>query len=851
MEKKNDTIRNKIALDGEAEYRKQLAAINREIRESKSAMRAAASEYAAAGGDMEAMRRQGDALESTIKAQEAALGLMREQLGKVEEHYGTNSREAAELRTRINNLRSELARSRSALRDYNRALEDGEDALRDAGNATQETQEGIRGIGDAAQSAGGGVQGLLDKLGQLGGLKIGTAGIAAGAAAAAGAAFGAGAEQTRSEGQLAAYTGATGAELESLVSSAKEIFKEGYGESLEDVARSVGVVATYAGAMGEELEEATQIAYRLDDVFGMDIPESARTARQMMEVFGITARDAYALVASGAQDGADKNGNLLDTINEYAPYYAKAGKSAEEFIGTLTAGAQSGIYDIDKIGDAFKEFTLRIGDGSESTTEALRALGLEAADLPGKFAMGGETASAAFDLTIAALARMSDPLERQKAGIALFGTQWEDTGGAVLEIFASIASNAQRTAGALDALTATRADEVGVQLDRVVRRAQVMGGEAFEPLVNGAAHALDEVARSMDEGDLFGGIMRGAVELGDGLYAALDQALERAIDPEAIGEAMAALGAHIKSGMADLVQELDEGMGASGVFGAAGSAAANEAAAVLRAELEILEGEIARAMSSGDNVRLWTLEAQKAALLEEIALIEQDAAAAMQRAGEEAAAALEATSTEMEDAAKDVSERAVEEIEAAEGDMEAAGEMIGESAADGAARGMDGMDEAGRHSAAGLIDAIRSSQGAAYSAGVSLGASVLSGYKNKMMINSPSLAMKEAGEYTAAGLFESLDESGEELRARGASLAQAVFDGYGSASPGAAAAARTDAQIDYAAMGEAVAQAIAGMTLGMDARRAGDMLELYVSQAERRRASDTTRGAAGRIKGWR
>ena len=64
-----ETISNKIVLEGEAEYKRALADINSRLRENKSAMKAAAAEYDAAGDSMEAMYRYGDSLERTMASQ--------------------------------------------------------------------------------------------------------------------------------------------------------------------------------------------------------------------------------------------------------------------------------------------------------------------------------------------------------------------------------------------------------------------------------------------------------------------------------------------------------------------------------------------------------------------------------------------------------------------------------------------------------------------------------------------------------------------------------------------------------------------------------------------------------------
>lgn len=60
-------------------------------------------------------------------------------------------------------------------------------------------------------------------------------------------------------------------------------------------------------------------------MFDYDVSESARAASALMKNFGIDAEEAYGLIAVGAQNGADKNGDLLDTLNEYSPQFAALG----------------------------------------------------------------------------------------------------------------------------------------------------------------------------------------------------------------------------------------------------------------------------------------------------------------------------------------------------------------------------------------------------------------------------------------------------------------------------------------------------------------------------------------------
>ena len=238
--------------------------------------------------------------------------------------------------------------------------------------------------------------------------------------------------------QLSAATGATGDELDALGESVKNIYAQGLGDDFADVADGLAATQQASDLTGEALERATAAGFNLRDVFDYDVSESARAASALMKNFGIDAEEAYGLIAVGAQNGADKNGDLLDTLNEYSPQFAALGLSADQFIGTLVEGADAGLFSIDKVGDAVKEFNIRAKDGSDTSREAFESLGLNADKMFAAFAAGGDTAEAAFFDTVEALNSMDDPLARNAAGVALFGTQFEDLEAGVLPVLASI-----------------------------------------------------------------------------------------------------------------------------------------------------------------------------------------------------------------------------------------------------------------------------------------------------------------------------------------------------------------------------------------------------------------------------
>ena len=295
--------------------------------------------------------------------------------------------------------------------------------------------------------------------------------------------------------QLSAATGATGDELDALGESVKNIYAQGLGDDFADVADGLAATQQASDLTGEALERATAAGFNLRDVFDYDVSESARAASALMKNFGIDAEEAYGLIAVGAQNGADKNGDLLDTLNEYSPQFAALGLSADQFIGTLVEGADAGLFSIDKVGDAVKEFNIRAKDGSDTSREAFESLGLNADKMFAAFSAGGDTAEAAFFDTVEALNSMDDPLARNAAGVALFGTQFEDLEAGVLPVLASIETAAYDGAAALQQINDVKYNDLGSAFEAIKRSAEV----SLLPMASMIANTLTALAPILRE----------------------------------------------------------------------------------------------------------------------------------------------------------------------------------------------------------------------------------------------------------------------------------------------------------------------------------------------------------------
>lgn len=344
----------------------------------------------------------------------------------------------------------------------------------------------------------GKIGGVAAKAGKVAGAAfaaIGSAALAVGTKAVTGAV---GFDQAMN--QFAASTGIAESELSDYENTLKDIYTNNYGDSFEDVADAMAAVTQQMGDLDQaSLQNITESAFTLRDTFGYDINESVRAANTMMTQFGIEGDKAMGFIATGAQNGLDFSGELLDSISEYSVQFAKVGLDADDMFKIMEKGAETGAFNLDKVGDAIKEMSIRVVDGSATTQEGFSAIGLNADEMAPKFAAGGDSAKEAFDQTIQALADMDDPLAQSQAGVALFGTMWEDLGPEVVTQLANIEDGAYATSDSMEELKDIKYDDLGSMMESLGRSVETLLlplGEALIPLIQ---QIIEEILPVIEE----------------------------------------------------------------------------------------------------------------------------------------------------------------------------------------------------------------------------------------------------------------------------------------------------------------------------------------------------------------
>lgn len=375
--------------------------------------------------------------------------------------------------------------------------------------------------------------------------------------------------------QLAASTDIAGGKLEDLQEIAQQIYKNNFGDSMEEVADSLSAVYKATGLTGDELQRAVENGYLLRDTFGYELTDSTRAVSAMMKNFGITSEEAYNLIAVGAQQGADQNDNLLDTLNEYATQYAALGLSADQFMQSLISGTEAGVFDIDKVGDAVKEFNIRAKDGSDSSITAFGALGYSAGTNAKEIAECAETIAdleqnlkyarmeqEGFTEKTSELTRMknagkieeySQQLENAQAKLASLQTASEDGSKTVDQLMTQFASGGEQAESALfEVLDALQAIEDPVERNNI---AVSLFGTQFEDLEQ---NILPVLSSMQGTGDVAYDALTHMNEVKYDDLESMLSSLKRTIETDVIYPFIKEHMPEIKEGLQWVTEHLDE-----------------------------------------------------------------------------------------------------------------------------------------------------------------------------------------------------------------------------------------------------------------------------------------------------
>ena len=270
----------------------------------------------------------------------------------------------------------------------------------------------------------------VKKFGGKGAKLAGAAGI--GIATAVGVSMVAGMNMEPARDKLAAQLGLSEGDSARIGKIAGQVYAGNYGESLEDVNGAVAAVMTSIDGMSTAsagaLKTATTNALNFAAAFDGDVDRAVASVGIIMKSgLAKSSTEAFDLITAASQRVPKAlREDVLDASDEYSQFFATLGFGGEQAFALLVDAADKGMFGIDKIGDAVKEFTIRATDMSTASKGAYEAIGLDAETMANKILKGGTSAQGATQQVIDGLLAIKNPAAQASAAIALFGTPLED-----------------------------------------------------------------------------------------------------------------------------------------------------------------------------------------------------------------------------------------------------------------------------------------------------------------------------------------------------------------------------------------------------------------------------------------
>lgn len=444
-------------------------------------------QYQTANSEMAEMANNSETTEDKLKSQEKAIKELSDAIEKGEKNYRTATNRIQDWETKLNTAKSQTLKA-------NRAVNENAAYLKEAEKSTDKCAKSIDAFGKETKEA------EEATLGWKTALKGAAAEKAVEITAELGKSILEVAQSSEKAGkQIQASTGLSTESAKKYKDIMDEIYGSNYGDDFEDVGTAIGTIVQNLGELDpSSVKETAENAISLRDTFGMDYQEQLRSVKMLMDTFGVSSEEAYNLIAQGAQNGLDKNGDLLDTINEYSVHYKQLGLDAEEFFNSLSNGTAAGTFSVDKLGDAMKEFGIRTKDTATSTDEGFELLGLNADKMRKEFAKGGDSAKEATQTVLKELFKMDDEVKQNQAGVDLFGTMWEDLGKDGVEALMDVTGSADKTLDKMTEIKEVKYDDLNSQIAEISRTFQMQLADKVETSLPIIKEGLEFVGEHID-----------------------------------------------------------------------------------------------------------------------------------------------------------------------------------------------------------------------------------------------------------------------------------------------------------------------------------------------------------------
>ena len=308
-------ITTRLAIDGEQEYKKQLAAVNRELGNLGAEMKLVDAQFKGQANSSEALRAKHDLLKQSIEQQTVKVESLKDALEEAKQAYTEND-------ARTDSYRRQLLSAETALAKLNSELSENDKLLKEAENSADGCAKSIDGYGKAVKDAAGKTDDLDAGLGGIGGALKGL-------------------RNEDGSFNLGGVTSALGNLKSLLVGGAivtgAKVVKDAIFEIVESTAeyrKIMGTLEVSSAAAGYTAEETAQVYQELQAVLGDT--QTAATATANLQALGLAQEDLKVLIDEVIGAWATYGDSIpIDSLSEAINETVQAGKVTGVFADVL------------------------------------------------------------------------------------------------------------------------------------------------------------------------------------------------------------------------------------------------------------------------------------------------------------------------------------------------------------------------------------------------------------------------------------------------------------------------------------------------------------------------------------
>ena len=508
-----------ISVKGEEEYNASLKQIRQNMKYIKAEANNLTAAYDKNDKSVAAVTARVEGLKKAQEEQKKAVDAAKKALAEMTARgVDPASKAYRDMKANLDVAEAQLKTTTREIETHERALANAKDGMADYGDAVDDASSKFSGFGEDGNE----LISMLD--GKFGGIISKISGVGAatsGAGAAMGLAF---AGATTAAGFLIDKIAEIGQEAieqanivreqcmlmqaafrispeeaGEIVGIAKDLYMRDIAESIEEASQIVRNVKSYLPD-GEDLATVSSYAAAIQKAYGVDAQESMKTATIMAQKFGISIAEAYDVLVATMSTSPAEASNISDTLKEFSVQFSDLGYTAQETGAIIAQSIDQGVWDVNKVGDAFKEANVRISEGSDEVRNALANMGLNAQSIVD--AINAGDAAGALDIVIDKLGEVKNATEQNKYGLAIFGTMWEDLGSEQILALGNAVEGLNNVSGAISEVT-TRVEAAGNVFDRFWRGfsegAAMSGGDVFSAIIGGIENTKSRATEDMED----------------------------------------------------------------------------------------------------------------------------------------------------------------------------------------------------------------------------------------------------------------------------------------------------------------------------------------------------------------